>query len=252
MMSGIFDFENPFVWTNLVRKCTLVSTRVPMKSHLLTILLGQAINGFSPRCSMSGRYTSARVVVVARSHDGQHAVGLSRRGLLSAAALTTITGLATSAASASVVPRPEVTETLVWGSGSAKAACTAAEARAAFGPKFVNYLARFLLAYDISSRRLWRARAAEIPLSWSEQRVGEARLAQLGEFLATVEGGLCDFCPAEGKWSCPLTPRDAASVRRLLSLLRSRYGSRPDALRQLALLFSLLPPGNASTSVREQ
>ena len=37
-------------------------------------------------------------------------------------------------------------------------------------------------------------------------------------------------------------------MRQLLTLLRSRYGDRPDALRQLALLFSLLPEGVQPTS----
>ena len=46
--------------------------------------------------------------------------------------------------------------------------------RAAFGPKFINYLARFLLSYDVPSRRLWRARAAEIPLAWNKKQVADA------------------------------------------------------------------------------
>ena len=37
-------------------------------------------------------------------------------------------------------------------------------------------------------------------------------------------------------------------MRQLLTLLRSRYGDNPDALRQLALLFSLLPSGVQPTS----
>ena len=42
-----------------------------------------------------------------------------------------------------------------------------------------NYLARFLLAYDVPSRRLWRERAAEIPVSWSRQQVIDARTTHL-------------------------------------------------------------------------
>merc|ERR1739841_410493 len=68
---------------------------------------------------------------------------------------------------------------LVWKSASTSdiSACTAAETRAAFGPKFCNYLTRFLLSYDRPSRRLWRARAAELPLGWSEKQLVEARIS---------------------------------------------------------------------------
>ena len=70
-------------------------------------------------------------------------------------------------------------DALVWrpaaaGTGGATPGCSAASAGTAFGPKFVNYLARFLLSYDSPSRRLWRARAAEIPLAWNKKQVGRA------------------------------------------------------------------------------
>jgi len=145
------------------------------------------------------------------------------------------------ASSESMVVTPDVVEALVWGKSTIKSTCITT--RNSFGPKFINYLARFLLAYDTPSRRLWRSRAAEIPLTWTKERVQDVRLKQLGEFLGAVEAGLCDFSPIEGVWSSPLNINDTSNIRRLLSLLRSRYGSLPDALRQLALLFSLLPEG---------
>ena len=57
------------------------------------------------------------------------------------------------------------------GTAGATPGCSAASAGTAFGPKFVNYLSRFLLSYDIPSRRLWRARAAEIPIAWNKKQV---------------------------------------------------------------------------------
>jgi hypothetical protein len=145
-------------------------------------------------------------------------------------------------------------DALVWNAakGGSNGACSVLDARSAFGPKFVNYLARFLLAYDTPTRRLWRARAAEIPLRWSAKQIAEARRAQLGEFIGSVERSLCDYTPTAGVWSEPLAPKDATRIRQVLSLLRSRYGSKPDALRQLALLFSLLPRGIQPTSSIEQ
>ena len=73
-------------------------------------------------------------------------------------------------------------EALVWRpaggaaakAGSAAPRCSGASVRTAFGPKFINYLARFLLSYDVPSRRLWRARAAEIPLAWNKKQAADA------------------------------------------------------------------------------
>jgi hypothetical protein len=149
----------------------------------------------------------------------------------------------------------ERVDALVWNAAkgsSAGGSCSVADARKAFGPKFLNYLTRFLLAYDKPSRRLWRARAAEIPVGWTATQVAEARTVQLSELVGSVERSLCDFTPPDGLWASPLTQKQAAFVRQLLTLLRSRYGAKPDALRQLALAFSLLPPGIQPTSSIEQ
>lgn len=137
-------------------------------------------------------------------------------------------------------------------SSSVGGSCSAIDARAAFGPKFINYLSRFLLTYDRPSRQLWRARAAEIPLAWTRKQVSDARITQLREYSGAVEKALCSFTPPGGKWAEPITSQDAVRIRQLLTLLRSRYGARPDALRQLALLFSLLQPGVQPTDSIEQ
>ena len=102
-----------------------------------------------------------------------------RRDLLRAAAVSALTagGLSVGPAFAAAPPAETVPqiEALVWRStaasaGSAAPRCSAASVRTAFGPKFINYLSRFLLSYDVPSRRLWRARAAEIPLAWNKKQ----------------------------------------------------------------------------------
>lgn len=175
-----------------------------------------------------------------------------RRHLLLAAAGSALSALTPAPAPATVVGVPE--GLLVWkaASSSVGGSCSAIDARAAFGPKFINYLSRFLLTYDRPSRQLWRARAAEIPLAWTRKQVSEARITQLREYSGAVEKALCSFTPPSGKWAEPITSQDAVRIRQLLTLLRSRYGARPDALRQLALLFSLLPPGVQPTDSIEQ
>ena len=103
-----------------------------------------------------------------------------RRDLLRVAAVSALTagGLSVGPPAFAAETVPQI-DALVWrpaaaGTGSATPGCSAASAGTAFGPKFVNYLARFLLSYDVPSRRLWRARAAEIPLAWNKKQVGRA------------------------------------------------------------------------------
>ena len=193
------------------------------------------------------------------------AVPSRRRALCAAAGLALAAGPASPATASQAVgsavigavqarPGKGPEDMLVWKSASTSdiSACTAAETRAAFGPKFCNYLTRFLLSYDRPSRRLWRARAAELPLGWSEKQLVDARISHLAEYVGAVERSLCGYAPKNQKAGEALSVEDAANIRRLLTLLRSRYGSQPDALRQLALLFSLLPPEAQPTDAIEQ
>ena len=74
--------------------------------------------------------------------------------------------------------------TLVWPRRRANEtdvnACSAADARASFGPRFVNYLARFLLAYDVGSRRLWRARSDEYPRPYHRNHLQDPAAVDIG------------------------------------------------------------------------
>ncbi|KAK7235501.1 phosphate ion transmembrane transporter [Aureococcus anophagefferens] len=150
-------------------------------------------------------------------------------------------GAAGCAAADAAEPREGV---LVWRAQDRATSCAPGKASRVFGKRFVNYLSRFLLAYDGPSRRLWRQRSEEIPLRWTAGQVAKKREEQFGEFLLSVEAGLCGYAPPSDDagrvdWAAP-TAR--AKVRQLFSLLRSRYGDRPDAKRQIALLFCLLAP----------
>ena len=150
-------------------------------------------------------------------------------------------GAAGCAAADAAEPREGV---LVWRAQDRATSCAPGKASRVFGKRFVNYLSRFLLAYDGPSRRLWRQRSEEIPLRWTAGQVAKKREEQFGEFLLSVEAGLCGYAPPADDagrvdWAAP-TAR--AKVRQLFSLLRSRYGDRPDAKRQIALLFCLLAP----------
>ena len=82
---------------------------------------------------------------------------------------------------------------LVWKVGQAASTCDARRVKKGFPETFVNYLSRFLLAYDDGSRALWRGSSAEIPLAWDEARVRRQRATQFAKFAASVEAGLCVY-----------------------------------------------------------
>ena len=113
---------------------------------------------------------------------------------------------------------------LVWKVGDRGKTCSLARVGRVFPGPFVNYLSRFLLAYDDGSRALWRAESAEIPLSWNEGKVRRKRATQLAAFASSVERGLCSYAEKSTTEDGQLNTTPQLGVRQLLSLLRSRYG----------------------------
>ena len=93
--------------------------------------------------------------------------------------------------------------------------------------RFVTYLARFLINFDIADKRLWEDLAREIPFTYSMEDVDATRRRQFAEFADSVEIGLYDFQGQKG-------------VEYLFRLLVSRYGESYEARKQLAILFSFL------------
>eukprot|EP00571_Detonula_confervacea_P016521 CAMPEP_0172308074 /NCGR_PEP_ID=MMETSP1058-20130122/8785_1 /TAXON_ID=83371 /ORGANISM="Detonula confervacea, Strain CCMP 353" /LENGTH=942 /DNA_ID=CAMNT_0013020423 /DNA_START=44 /DNA_END=2872 /DNA_ORIENTATION=- len=114
---------------------------------------------------------------------------------------------------------------------------------------FITYLSRFLLVFDDECQQWWYTQAQGIPAKSNKEDVERIRLGQFGQFAASVEVGLTDF---EGK--------DGEGVKKLIDSLAKRYGpsslkssgdetddatereirKSKEALRQIALLFSLL------------
>ena len=126
--------------------------------------------------------------------------------------------------------------------------CVPANARKAFGPKFVNYLARFLLAYD-SQTRGWARACARAAVQLGRRRL--PRRASSSWASSRARSSSRSAIRRRRQVGRPADAKGRGARAQLLTLLRSRYGNRSDALRQLALLFSLLPPGVQPTSTIE-
>lgn len=153
---------------------------------------------------------------------------------------------------------------------------TLAEPERIYPIPFITYLSRFLLVFDDACQRYWYTQARAIPPNSGREEVERIRFRQFGQFAASVEVGLMDFegkdgvenlmdslverygpsfFSKEGSSSSDQPSSAAASSASLgvvdatiLSSLSSttkipterEVRKSKEALRQIALLFSLL------------
>jgi len=128
---------------------------------------------------------------------------------------------------------------------------TLADAEKVYPLPFITYLSRILLVFDRDCQLWWYEQAQALPPKATKEEVENIRLEQFGRFAASVEVGLIDF---EGK--------DGEGAKSLIDALIKRFGpaslkkstktdkndeteirKSKEALRQIALLFSLLKEG---------
>jgi len=125
---------------------------------------------------------------------------------------------------------------------------TISEAERIYPLSFITYLSRFLIVFDDECQQWWYTQAQAIPLGASQEVVEKVRLRQFGQFAASVEVGLIDFEKEEEEGVSKLI--DSLAKRYGPSSLDSSNSENPplerdvlrskEALRQIALLFSLL------------
>ena len=110
------------------------------------------------------------------------------------------------------------------------------EAEATYELRFIEYLARFLLNFDESSRELFKSQAEPLSVLPLERRQ-QARFEQFARFCTSVEYGLRPYNGTNG----------AAKLTRVLV---ARYGrNNTDALQQIGFLFTLMQ--NSTQPVQE-
>lgn len=88
-----------------------------------------------------------------------------------------------------------------------------------YNVRFVTYLSRFLLVFDLDCQKWWYSKAAEIPRVASKEEVEQVRLKQFGAFSASVEVGLQGYEGSDGP-------------SRLMQALLARYCPDIATLRQ--------------------
>ena len=187
--------------------------------------------------------------------DPTSATGIQRRQFLIASATLLQLSLATAPANAR---EPKLTERTNFQQSpiNKRFGITLSEPERIYNLSFITYLSRFLLVFDKECQQWWYTQAQAIPPNSSKEEVDRIRFEQFGKFSASVEVGLMDYEGRDG----------GDGVKSLLNALVKRYGpssltsirrdengyiddssiqlpevrKAKEALRQIALLFSLL------------
>lgn len=186
----------------------------------------------SQTCSLPWKNESDDVEV-----DSSSAIEISRRGVLSSMALAMI--IYPMSAQALVDTRENALEDVELGSGSwnAKKSSPAKEAgRRVVPPAFATYAARILLNFDPSVASWWSDLESTYSLLSSEEQrsiFGQ----RFGSFAASVQASIGLFIVEEMQANGNTKP----AWEKLFSRFVQKYGHNDTALRQVCMLFSLLP-----------
>ena len=148
--------------------------------------------------------------------------------VLAAGAVPAAPAAAAAVAAESSEPSGYTPYSLVW---EPKASLPPRTSVSSYQPRFITYLARFLLNFDAGSAAWFSEKSRDLPVRLDASTLRGIRERQYGAFAESVEVGLLKFQGRRG-------------VGQLYSLMRSRYGTTAQAKVQIALLFSLIAPAN--------
>lgn len=108
-------------------------------------------------------------------------------------------------------------------------------------PSFATYLARFLLHYDEGAGRWWEKQADSFSLLASnEARKRESK--SFSSYASSIQKGLYTYVAGENESNISSYSKVRTQYSSLLNSLVDKYGSKEGAVRDIGLLFAMLPP----------
>ena len=108
-------------------------------------------------------------------------------------------------------------------------------------PSFATYLARFLLHYDEGALRWWEKQADSFSLLASyEAKKRESK--SFSSYTSSIQKGLYSYVSGENESNISSYSKVRAQYASLLTSLADKYGSKEGAIRDIGLLFAMLPP----------
>ncbi|KAL7499551.1 hypothetical protein ACHAWT_009087 [Skeletonema menzelii] len=108
-------------------------------------------------------------------------------------------------------------------------------------PSFATYLARFLLHYDEGALRWWEKQADSFSLLASyEAKKRESK--SFSSYTSSIQKGLYRHISGENESNVKSYSKVRTQYSYLLTSLVDKYGSKEGAIRDIGLLFAILPP----------
>mmetsp|Transcript_1403 Transcript_1403/g.2126 ORF Transcript_1403/g.2126 Transcript_1403/m.2126 type:complete len:651 (+) Transcript_1403:63-2015(+) len=108
-------------------------------------------------------------------------------------------------------------------------------------PSFATYLSRFLLHYDEGAGRWWEKQSDSFSLLASyEAKKRESK--SFSSYTSSIQKGLYSYVSGENESNISSYSKVRAQYSSLLTSLVDKYGSKEGAIRDIGLLFAMLPP----------
>ena len=106
---------------------------------------------------------------------------------------------------------------------------------------FCTYATRFLIRYDSAVQAWWQSQQQQVSLlSPTEQRTRLSRA--FGSLAKSLEQAVEDQVNSSFNSAMNIQKQQQFVYRQLWNSFERQYGQQPDAIRQLRLMFALLPP----------
>lgn len=108
-------------------------------------------------------------------------------------------------------------------------------------PSFATYLSRFLLHYDEGAGKWWEKQSDSFSLLASyEAKKRESK--SFSSYTSSIQKGLYSYVSGENESNISSYSKVRAQYASLLTSLVNKYGSKEGAIRDIGLLFAMLPP----------
>jgi len=115
-------------------------------------------------------------------------------------------------------------------------------------PSFATYLSRFLLHYDPGASAWWEDQSdmySLLPSNEARKREGKS----FGSYASSIQRGLYSYVSGSDGTNIRSYAKVRADYATLLASLMDKYGSQRGAIRDIALLFAMLPAVYQPTDV---
>jgi len=108
-------------------------------------------------------------------------------------------------------------------------------------PSFATYLSRFLLHYDEGAGKWWEKQSDSFSLLASyEAKKRESK--SFSSYTSSIQKGLYSYVSGENESNISSYSKVRTQYASLLTSLVNKYGSKEGAIRDIGLLFAMLPP----------